>query len=558
MKDLLKQVVFEAYEKAIESGNLNVNEEGAKLPVFSIERSTESAHGDYSTNLAMVSSSSQKKSPKKIAEILGSHIGEDHPVIEKSEVAGPGFLNFFLRRDFLLERIKVVEKEGEKYGDSDVGKGLSVQVEFVSANPTGPLHIGHGRGAALGDSLSRILSKCSYVIEKEYYINDSGNQIENLGRSVFLRYQQVAGYEVEFPDDLYRGSYILNLAKEIFEKDGDLYFHKEESEVVKIFGKRAGEVIINEIKKDLKSFNVEFDNWFSEQSLFDDNEVPASLEKLRDAKGVYERDGALWLKSSDFDDEKDRVLVRKDGRPTYLASDVAYHRNKFQRGYDRMINVWGADHHGYIPRIKAVVQFLGYSPESLEILLVQLVSLTRGGEPVSMSTRQGQFVELSEVIREVGADATRFFLLMRRSDSQLEFDLKLAKEESSENPVYYVQYAHARVCSVMREAEEQSLTDPESGEVDLSPLILPEERSLMIEVLRFPEIVEGAALNLEPHRLTNFLMELASLFHSYYKHHRFISNDISLTQARLFLVRLVGTVLKMALGLLGISAPTRM
>ncbi len=558
MKDLLKEVVFEAYEKAIEAGDLSANEGGPKLPEFAIERSAESAHGDYATNLAMVFAASQKKSPKEIAKVLGAQIGKDHPVIEKSEVAGPGFLNFFIRRDFLFERLRVAEKEGEKYGGSDIGKGLNVQVEFVSANPTGPLHIGHGRGAALGDSLCRILSKCSYIIEKEYYINDSGNQIENLGRSVFLRYQEVAGREVEFPDELYRGDYILGLAEEIFEKDGDLYLHEEESKVVKIFGKRASKAIIDEIKNDLQIFNVEFDNWFSEQSLFDNNEVTVSLEMLRATKGVYEKDGALWLRSSDFNDEKDRVLIRKDGRPTYLASDVAYHRNKFQRGYNRMINVWGADHHGYIPRIEAAVQLLGYSPGSLEVILVQLVSLTRGGEPVSMSTRQGQFVELSKVVREVGADATRFFLLMRRSDSQLEFDLKLAKEESSENPVYYVQYAHARVCSVMREAREQGLSNRDSDEVDLSPLTLPEERSLMIEVLRFPEVVDGAALNLEPHRLTNFLMELASLFHNYYKNHRFISSDISQTQARLFLVGLIGTVLKIALGLLGISAPTRM
>ena len=558
MKEVLNQAVSEAYGKAVEVGDLMADGGGADEFNFSIERPNEEAHGDFSTNLAMVSASAQKMLPREIAETLGRQIGNEHPVIERVEVAGPGFLNLFIRRNFLLESLRAAVKEGEEFGGSDVGSDQRVQVEFVSANPTGPLHIGHGRGAAVGDSLSRILEKCGYHIEKEYYINDTGNQIETLGRSVYLRYQQAAGQEAEFPDGFYEGSYISDLAGRIFEEDGASHLQEDKSVVVRGFGERAAKIILEEIGNDLRNFNTEFDTWFSEQSLFDSQEVTKSLEALRSKDGVYEKDGALWLRSSDFDDEKDRVLVRKDGRPTYLASDVAYHRNKFQRGYDQVINIWGADHHGYIPRMKAVVQLLGRRPEELKILLVQLVSLTRCGEPISMSTRQGQFVELSEVVREVGTDATRFFLLMRRSDSQLEFDLDLAKEQSSENPVFYVQYAHARVCSVIREAESQGLSILDADDVDLSPLSLPEERSLIMELLRFPEVVEGAALNLEPHRLTHFLMEIAGIFHHYYKHHRFISNDDSLTRARLFLVRFVGTVLRDALGLLGISAPIRM
>ncbi len=558
VKEVLKQAVIEAYEKAVEAGDLMADGGGADQFNFSIERPNEEAHGDFSTNLAMVAASAQKMPPGEIAEALGRQIGSEHPVIERVEIAGPGFLNLSIRRNFLLESLRAAVKEGEEFGGSDVGSGQRVQVEFVSANPTGPLHIGHGRGAAVGDSLSRILGKCGYHVEKEYYINDTGNQIETLGRSVYLRYQQAAGQEVEFPDEFYQGSYITELAGDIFEEDGAAHLQEDESAVVRSFGERAAESILEEIGNDLRNFNTEFDIWFSEQSLFDSQEVTKSLEALRSKDGAYEKEGALWLRSSDFGDDKDRVLVRKDGRPTYLASDVAYHGNKFQRGYDQVINIWGADHHGYIPRMKAVVQLLGRRPEDLKILLVQLVSLTRGGEPISMSTRQGQFVELSEVVREVGTDATRFFLLMRRSDSQLEFDMDLAKEQSSENPVFYVQYAHARVCSVMREAESQGLSIPDADEVDLGPLSLPEERSLIMELLRFPEVVEGAALNLEPHRLTHFLMEMAGIFHNYYKHHRFISDNDSLTRARLFLIRFVGTVLRHALGLLGISAPIRM
>ena len=554
MRQELIKAIGEAHTKAIEAGDLS-----SSGPVdFTVERPNLEEHGDFSTNLAMALASAEKKPPRKIAEALKRQIGEDHPIIGRLEIAGPGFINLFVRPEFLLDRFRDAAKAGENFGRSEVGKGKRVQVEFVSANPTGPLHIGHGRGAAVGDSLSRLLDISGYLVEKEYYINDTGSQIEILGRSVYLRYQEAAGKGVEFPENCYQGQYITDLAEGIYEEAGPSYLVQDEDEVVKDFADRATRSILADIRSDLKDFNVDFDVWLSEQSLYDSEEVSRALETLKAQGHVYEKEGALWLRSSDFGDEKDRVVVRKDGRPTYLASDVAYHHNKFQRGFGTVIDIWGADHHGYIPRMNAVVQMLGRPVEDFRVLLVQLVSLTRGGQPISMSTRQGEFVELSEVVREVGADATRFFLLMRRSDSQLEFDLELAKQESSENPVYYVQYAHARMCSVFREARSQGIPIPEPEDVDLSPLTLPEERSLIMALLRFPEVVEGAASSLEPHRLTHYLMDLAAIFHNYYKHHRFISEDAELTAARLFLVRLFGVVVRRALGLLGISAPERM
>lgn len=560
MKRALTETVKEAFGKAVEAGDLSSDGAGIDALDFTVERPAQEEHGDFSTNLAMVSAAVQKMPPRRIAEALSRQIGDEHPIIDRVEIAGPGFLNFFLRPAYLREQFLEAAKEGENFGRSQVGRGKRVQVEFVSANPTGPLHIGHGRGAAVGDSLSRILIYSGYLIEKEYYINDAGNQIETLGRSVYLRYQEAAGKDIEYPEGCYQGRYITDLAEVIYAEAGASHLDRDEDAVLEEFGGRAAQSILARIREDLKDFNVEFDVWFSERSLFDSGEVSRSIEALKSKNEVYEEDGAHWLRSSAYEDEKDRVIVRQDGRPTYLASDVAYHRNKFERGFDTVINIWGADHHGYIPRISAVVRMLGRPAEDFQVLLVQLVSLTRGGQPVAMSTRQGQYVELSEVVREVGTDAARFFLLMRRSDSQLEFDLDLAKEQSSENPVYYVQYAHARVCSVLREAEKQGvqIPPPGPGEVDLSPLTLPEERALILRLLRFPEIVESAALSLEPHRLTHYLMDLAAIFHNYYRHYRFISDDAALNAARLFLVDFFGMVVRQALGLLGISAPRRM
>ncbi|MFQ5692845.1 MAG: arginine--tRNA ligase, partial [Nitrospinota bacterium] len=455
MKRELEKTIEEAYRKAVETGDLSGGGGGNGKVDVTVERPSQEAHGDFSTNLAMVLASAEKKPPRAIAEAIGRQFGDDHPLIDRLEIAGPGFLNFFLRREFLLEKLREAAAAGEDFGRVDVGEGRRVQVEFVSANPTGPLHIGHGRGAAVGDSLSRILGSFGYRVEKEYYINDAGRQIETLGRSIYLRYKEAAGQEVDFPEDFYQGAYISDLAKRIYDESGPARLEEDEGAVIRDFGDRAAKTILEGIRADLREFNVEFDTWFGEQSLHDSGEVSRALDELKEKGHVYEEDGALWLRSTAYGDEKDRVVVRKDGRPTYLASDIAYHHNKFQRGFHTVIDIWGADHHGYIPRMNAVVQMLGRPLEDFRVLLVQLVSLTRGGQPISMSTRQGQFVELAEVVREVGADATRFFLLMRRSDSQLEFDLDLAKRQSSENPVYYVQYAHARVCSVFRQAAEQ-------------------------------------------------------------------------------------------------------
>jgi arginyl-tRNA synthetase len=485
-------------------------------------------------------------------------IEDRNGVLEKVEIAGPGFLNFFVREGGLTTLLDAVERQGDRYGSSDLGKGRRVQVEFVSANPTGPLHIGHARGAVVGDVVANILAAVGYQVFREYYINDAGNQMDNLGKSVLLRYRELLGETAEFPEGCYRGDYIRDLASELLKRDGERHLAEDAARIVPLFTDYAAGAILEGIKEDLRTFGVVFDLYFSERELYRDEGVEKLLRDLEEKGFIYREGEALWFRTTAFGDEKDRVVVRQNGVPTYFAADIAYHRNKFLRGFETVIDIWGADHHGYIPRMSAAVQALGHQKEALKIILVQLVNLLRDGKPAAMSTRSGEFVTLREVVDEVGRDAARYNFLMRRSDSHLDFDLELAKRQSNENPVYYVQYAHARICSILRMAAERGIAAPAAGEADASLLRLPEETELIKAITRFPEVVEGAARTLEPHRLTFYLNDLAALFHSYYNRNKVISEDGALTGARLFLVRSVLTVLKNTLNMLGVSTPEKM
>ncbi|UCG11317.1 MAG: arginine--tRNA ligase, partial [Deltaproteobacteria bacterium] len=429
---------------------------------------------------------------------------------------------------------------------------------FVSANPTGPLHVGHGRGAATGDALASILAATGHRVEREYYINDAGTQMETLGRSVFLRYQQLLGREAEFPETCYQGDYVKELAKEVRALHGDSYLDADEEEVFPFFAEYAASRILDGIKNDLEEFGVRYDTWFSEKSLYESGAVTRVIETLNEADHMYEKDGALWFRSTELGDEKDRVVVRANGMTTYFASDLAYHQDKYLRGFDLVIDLWGADHHGYVPRMYAGVMALGKEREALNLLLVNLVNLLRKGKQVAMSTRAGEFVTLRDVIDEVGNDAARFIYLTRRSDSPLDFDLELAKKKSADNPVYYVQYAHARISSIIGLSKERRLALEDEANLDLNRLNSAEEMALIKQLSMYPEVVENSARFLEPHRIPYYLTQLASTFHSYYKHHRIIQHDRPLAQARFYLVRAIRIVLRNGLGLLGISAPEKM
>jgi arginyl-tRNA synthetase len=508
--------------------------------------------------MVLASRAKGKLPPRRIAEIISKHISSGDDVLARVEIAGPGFMNFFIREDVWSTLLHDVDKLGDRYGASDYGKGKKIHLEFVSANPTGPLHIGHARGAVVGDVIANILEASGCSVFCEYYINDTGNQMNNLGKSVLFRYLELLGEEVEFPEGCYQGDYLRDLAKEIIAKEGDGYRNRNQEETIRMFTDYAASEILIGIKDDLKAFGVVFDNYFSEKDLYKDDGVAKLLAELEKRKFIYNDGETVWFRTTAFGDEKDRVVIRKSGEPTYFAADITYHQNKYERGFDKIIDVWGADHHGYIPRMVACIEALGHEKDSLKIVLVQLVNLLRDGKPVPMSTRAGEFVTLKEVVDEVGKDAARYNFLMRRSDSHLDFDLELAKRQSSENPVYYVQYAHARICSIMRNADERGYKIPAYDEVDLSFLTLPEEINLIKAITRLPEVVEGAALSLEPHRLTFYLNDFAALFHSYYNKHKVLSDEEGLSRARLFLTKSILAVLSNALRILGVSAPERM
>jgi len=528
------------------------------IPAIELETTRDPVHGDYATNVAMILSSRLKTNPRQIAKMICDQLHEDKAIIAKVEIAGPGFINFFIRDEVWQAALEKVDREGFLYGYSDIGKGQRVQVEFVSANPTGPLHIGHARGAVVGDVLANILQATGYNVSREYYINDAGNQMFNLGRSVLYRYHELLGREVVFPETCYQGDYVIEIAREIVDREGSAYLERPEEEVIPSLTDYAAAIILGGIKEDLSKFGVVFDLYFSERELYEDDGVAVLLRELEQKGHIYREEGTMWFRTTAFGDEKDRVVVRQNGEPTYFAADIAYHKNKYERGFSWVIDIWGADHHGYLPRMSAGIQALGYRAVDLKIVLVQLVSLLRGGKPVGMSTRSGEFVTLREVVDEVGKDAARYNFLMRRTDSPLDFDLELAKQQTNENPVYYVQYAHARIASILRLAAERGFVVPRYGEVNLGLLTLPEELTLIKALTRFPEIVAGAATALEPHRLTFFLNDLASLFHSYYNKYKVISEDDSLTRARIFLMNILLIVLKNNLKLLGVSAPDKM
>jgi len=554
IKHRLTALVKEAASACIAEGLLKLE----NLPPVEMEMTKEAAHGDYATNLAMILASSARMSPRKIAEMITGHLRDERNILEKSEIAGPGFINFFVREQVWAEELKDIERLGKSYGSADAGRGRKIQVEFVSANPTGPLHIGHARGAVVGDVIANILAMSGYDIFREYYINDAGNQMNNLGKSVWYRYLELLGKSVEFPGTCYQGDYIRDIAGDILKKDGDLYLAKDEGETIRAFTDYAAGIILEGIKEDLKEFGIVFDRYFSERVLYVNDGVARLLAELEEKGFIYREEETLWFKTTDFGDDKDRVVVRKNGEPTYFAADIAYHKNKYERGFDTVIDIWGADHHGYIPRMHAGIQALGHSREALRVVLVQLVNLLRDGKPVAMSTRSGEFVTMREVVEEVGRDAARYNFLMRRSDSHLDFDLEVAKRQSNENPVYYVQYAHARICSILRMAQDRGIEMPASGEVDPQLLSIPEEIALIKALIRFPEVVEGSARTLEPHRITFYLNDLAGLFHSYYNKYKVISEDEAVTKARLFLMKCIAIVLRNALTLLGVSAPEKM
>lgn len=551
MKKRLAALIREAADASIEEGILSYIE---------VDIPKDRTHGDYASNVAMVLASRVRKKlpPRKIAELLIENIDDRDHILEKVEIAGPGFINFFIKENIWATLLKDIDERKDDYGTSLMGQGKKILVEFVSANPTGPLHIGHGRGAVVGDVLANILAASGYAVSREYYINDQGNQMNNLGRSVFVRYLELLGQTVAFPESGYQGDYIRDLAGKILERDGDIHRTDSGEDGIAYFTQYAAGAILDEIKEDLKAFGVVFEHYFSEKDLYRADSVPKLLADLESKGFIYHDGETRWFKTTDFGDEKDRVVIRKNGEPTYFAADIAYHKNKYERGFDSLIDIWGADHHGYIPRMQACIQSLGHEKDSLKIVLVQLVNLLRDGKPVAMSTRSGEFVTLKDVVDEVGRDAARYNFLMRRSDSHLDFDLELVKKQSNENPVYYVQYAHARICSILRLAGERGYAVPEYGKADLSLLKLPEEIQLIKAIARFPELMEGAALTLEPHRLTFYLNDLAAIFHSYYNRNKVISDDEKLSLARLFLVKSVRTVVNNTLRLLGVSSPEKM
>lgn len=555
-----------------------------------LERTRDPSHGDHACNIALTLAKQAHAKPRDIASQIVDAISTSD-VIKKVEIAGPGFINFFVNQASTLGVIPDVLQAGENYGRTETGAGKRVQVEFVSANPTGPLHVGHGRGAAYGAAVADLLEAVGYEVHREYYVNDAGRQMDILAASVWLRYLELCGEELPFPVNGYKGDYVWDVAAKLHRENADNYRHgwtevaadlpadeteggdKERyidalissaklllgDEPYRFVFDTGLNYILADIKDDLGHFGIQYETWFSERSLTSNGDVDKAVQRLADKGFTYEKGGAIWFKSTEFGDEKDRVLVRDNGQTTYFASDVAYHMNKLERGFDRVIDVWGADHHGYVPRVKAALSALGDDVDKLDVLLVQFAILYRGGEKAQMSTRSGEFVTLRQLRKEVGSDAARFFYVMRKCEQHLDFDLDLAKSQSSDNPMYYIQYAHARVCSVMRQLEEKGLKyDQQTGLDNLSLLVEPHEESLITRLSRYPELLQNAAMQHEPHQLANFLRELANELHTYYNAHQFIVDEVEVRNARLTLILAVRQVIANGLGLLGVSAPESM
>ncbi len=528
------------------------------LPPLLLESPKQKEFGDLATNVALVWAKKERKNPRAIAEAILKNLEDPEGILAHVGVAGPGFLNFSFSAKFCYQRLRQIEAETETA--LDIGKGDKVQVEFASVNPTGPLHVGHGRVAVIGDVLARLLAAAGYDVEREYYVNDAGKQMEKLGLSLYLRYRELYGEKTDFPEDAYLGDYVKEMAAEIKERWGEKFLSEEEFAAADFLSRYGGETLLTSIRDDLGRFGITFDSYVSEKELRKRGEVEKTIDLLGSRGLLYKQDGAQWFKAVEYGDDKDRAVVKSDGELTYFASDIAYHRNKFERGYKKLINVWGADHHGYVNRVKAAMKALGYDPQLLDIVLVQKVRLTRGGEPVLMGKRLGEFVSLREVLEEVGKDAARFFFLMRKADSHLDFDLELAKKESSENPVFYVQYAHARIASIFEQARHAGLRvdDLMLRDVEMERLALAEEIDLIKRVAQFTEVVEESVKELEPHRVVFYLLELAGEFHRYYNRFRVISDDLALSRARLLLVRNVQKIIRKGLFLLGIEAPLKM
>ena len=557
VKERILEIIGKACEASREKGLLPI--EGAMAPMIEIPREEE--FGDYSTNIAFLLAPKVRKSPQEIAKILIQNM-EFSRVCDGVEPAGKGFINFFVKDEIWLQALRDVHQKGLETFFPDVGSGKKVLMEFVSSNPTGPLHIGHGRGAVVGDVLANILEKTGYSIVKEYYVNDAGKQINTLGESTYARLRQLKGEDVVFEERFYQGDYVKDIAATVVKKG--LFVPAEDREAVKFLARFAGDNVMAGIKHDLEEFGVFFDNYFSETTLYDKGVVDSTLEELKEKGYAYEKDGALWFKTSLFEKDEDRVLIKSDGEKTYFASDIAYHKDKFDRSFDVVIDIWGSDHHGYIPRMRAAIEALGRNKENLKVILIQFVTLLKDGKPVGMSTRSGEFTTLREVLEEVGTDAARFFFLMRKSDAHLEFDLDLAKRTTSENPVYYVQYANARIESIFRNAEEDGVDVRalRAREVMIQPdvtlLTLKEEINLIKAILRFYDIMEGSARSLEPHRITFYLIDLVGRFHSYYNKTRVLKNEMGLTMARLLLLSVLQEVIRFGLDVLGVSAPEKM
>ncbi|MHB1420923.1 MAG: arginine--tRNA ligase [Bacillota bacterium] len=554
IQDNIEEKLRAAALTAREAGDLRFD----SMPDFVIEVPREKNHGHFATNLAMLLTREAKLPPRKIAEIIIQHLNREGTWIKEMGIAGPGFINFILTHEWLYDVLPPVISLDGRYGCSQIGQGKKVQVEFVSANPTGLLHMGNARGAALGDAYANLLEAAGYQVTREFYINDAGNQIENFGKSLEARYLQLLGMDVPFPDEGYHGQDLVETIQHLVSRDGDRYVQVESALRREFLVKFALQEKMEEIRKVLEAFGIQYDVWFSEQSLHDTGAVEKAIGILQDKGFIYEREGALWFKSALFGDEKDEVVVRSNGIPTYFAADIAYHLNKFERGFDWIIDVWGADHHGHVARMKGAMAALGYNPDALQVVLMQLVRLFQGGEILRMSKRTGQYITLSELVEEVGVDAARYFIIMRSADSHLDFDLDLAKAQSAENPVFYVQYAHARICSILRQAAETGLKVPEPGSI--APALLAEEAELELirKIAELPGVVSGAALTLEPHRLTRYAHELASQFHSFYTNCRVLIDQEDLRDARLVLVDAARISLRNVLHLIGVTAPEKM
>lgn len=528
-----------------------------QLPDVILETPKEKSHGDYSTNMAMQLARVAKKAPRMIADDIAANIDKEAASIEKIDIAGPGFINFFMRNEYLTELVANILEAGDEYGRSDAGKGERINVEFVSANPTGDLHLGHARGASVGDSLCNVLDKAGYKVTREYYINDAGNQIHNLALSVEARYFQALGHDKAVPEDGYQGADIIGIGQKLADEFGEKYIEASEEERYKFFREYGLKFEMEKLKKDLEDFRVPFNVWYSETSLYENGKIDDALKALKDNNHIYEEDGATWFRSTELGDDKDRVLIKNDGTYTYLTPDISYHRDKFERGHDILINIWGADHHGYIPRMKAAIEALGYDREKLEVEVIQLVHLFKNGEKMKMSKRTGKAVTMRDLVEEVGLDAVRYFFAMRSPDTHMDFDLDLAVSQSNENPVYYAQYAHARICSILRQAAEQGINFEEG--TDYSLLKAEKTIELLKKLGDFPGVVADAAAKRTPHRVANYINELASTFHSFYNAEKVLDmENMELTKARLSLIKAVRLTMKNALKLIGVSAPEKM